>query len=212
MRLTAGLLRRGSRWNRLRKARRVLALMAESRPKSVLLVGLGREGLAEANLVERSVATAAPWAVLCGLHEDPVRAGELAGRPYVRCDGRALPFKRGAFDMVVSNAVIEHVGGFTEQKGFAAEHARVGRSLVITTPNRWFPIESHTRAIFWHWSERWRAEEIATGRSTFTRLLSRDEFRAVLPNRAEIFGTALSPTLMAVARSHENAEPEETVA
>lgn len=201
MRLAAYLFRLSSRWNRLRKVQRIVGYMAEVKPESVLLVGLGAQTSGEANLVERSIANAAPWTVISGLNVKPSLAGDLAGRPYVCCDGRALPFRTAGLDLVVSNAVIEHVGGLAEQRAFAAEHDRVGLNWVITTPNRWFPVESHTRVIVRHWSERWRAREIANGRSTFTRLLDRPEFRAVLPRPAQILGTALSPTLMAIGPS-----------
>ena len=46
----------------------------------------------------------------------------------------------GTFDVVFSNAVIEHVGGEEEQLRFVAEALRVGRRAFITTPNRLFPV------------------------------------------------------------------------
>ena len=56
-----------------------------------------------------------------------------------------------ALDVVFSNAVIEHVGGREEQRRFVAEALRVGRRAFVTTPNRWFPIEVHTRLPLVHW-------------------------------------------------------------
>ena len=70
---------------------------------------------------------------------------------YVQGDALALPFEDGAFDVVFSNAVIEHVGGEDEQRRFVAEALRVGRRAFITTPNRWFPLEVHTRLPLVHW-------------------------------------------------------------
>ena len=70
---------------------------------------------------------------------------------YVQGDALALPFPDGAFDVVFSNAVIEHVGGEEEQRRFVAEALRVGRRAFITTPNRWFPVEVHTRLPLVHW-------------------------------------------------------------
>lgn len=58
-------------------------------------------------------------------------------------DGRYLPFKDAAFDIVFSNSVIEHVGARADQQSFAAEIARVGRCYWVQTPNRYFPIELH---------------------------------------------------------------------
>ena len=58
--------------------------------------------------------------------------------------GQVLPFATAAFDIVFSNAVIEHVGSRTAQAGFVRELCRVGKAFFITTPNRWFPVEHHS--------------------------------------------------------------------
>src|SRR5689334_2916735 len=55
-------------------------------------------------------------------------------------DGRKLPFKDAAFDIVFSNSVIEHVGTRADQQMFASEIARVGRRYWVQTPNQGFPI------------------------------------------------------------------------
>jgi len=69
-------------------------------------------------------------------------------------DGRKLPFKDQAFELVYSNSVIEHLGTWENQQAFAAECKRAGRSYYIQTPNRWFPIEPHYIAFFVHWLPR----------------------------------------------------------
>jgi ubiquinone/menaquinone biosynthesis C-methylase UbiE len=62
----------------------------------------------------------------------------------VNADGRFLPFADKSFDWVFSNAVIEHVGNWEDQRQFAAEIRRVAsRGYFITTPNLYFPIEPH---------------------------------------------------------------------
>lgn len=66
-------------------------------------------------------------------------------------DARHLPFADKTFDVVFSNAVIEHVGSTKEQKQFVDELLRVGRSVFLTTPARGFPIESHTMIPCAHW-------------------------------------------------------------
>jgi hypothetical protein len=60
---------------------------------------------------------------------------------YAVFDGCCLPFADKSFDLVFSNAVIEHIPG--RQKQFADEVTRVGKSWFVTTPNYWYPFESH---------------------------------------------------------------------
>lgn len=71
--------------------------------------------------------------------------------PYVQSDGRKLPFEDHSYDIVFSNAVIEHVGPYPEQLRFLKELARVAPAGFITTPNRWFPVETHTKLPLVHY-------------------------------------------------------------
>src|ERR1039457_6636717 len=88
----------------------------------------------------------------------PQSIGKPAGDDLrVAGDGRLLPFRDGAFDVVFSNSAIEHVGGRASQESFAREAARVGRGYWIQTPNRWFPVEQHLLTPFVHWlPKRWQ--------------------------------------------------------
>jgi SAM-dependent methyltransferase len=74
-----------------------------------------------------------------------------AATSWVAGDGRALPFRDSAFDVVFSNSVIEHVGDDASQQRFAREIQRVGRAFWVQTPNRWFPIEQHLLTPLIHW-------------------------------------------------------------
>jgi hypothetical protein len=79
------------------------------------------------------------------------------GAQWVAGDGRCLPFRDGAFDVVFSNSVIEHVGNAQSQERFAREAMRVGRAIWIQTPNRWFPVEQHLLTPVIHWlPKRWQ--------------------------------------------------------
>ena len=66
-------------------------------------------------------------------------------------DACSLPWPDKSFDIVYSNAVIEHVGDFGDQKKMASEVMRVGRKWFVTTPNRWYPFEFHMRLPFVTW-------------------------------------------------------------
>lgn len=68
----------------------------------------------------------------------------------VTSDGTRLPFADDSFDIACSNAVIEHVGGREKQVAFLRELYRVGKRGYITTPNRLFPVEVHTRIPLLH--------------------------------------------------------------
>lgn len=85
------------------------------------------------------------------LNLDPPR-GKLPGNlKYVVGDARDMPFSTDSFDLCYSNSVIEHVGDWDDQKAFADEVRRVGRSYYVQTPNFSFPIEPHFIAPFIHW-------------------------------------------------------------
>jgi ubiquinone/menaquinone biosynthesis C-methylase UbiE len=62
---------------------------------------------------------------------------------YAVFDGCRLPFPDKSFDLAFSNAVIEHILGDGQQERFAKEIMRVGKSWFVTTPNFWYPFESH---------------------------------------------------------------------
>jgi ubiquinone/menaquinone biosynthesis C-methylase UbiE len=87
-----------------------------------------------------------------GLDDASFLEAQFPGITYRRADGRKLPFHSGTFDVVHSSAVLEHVGGFDEQREFVNELVRVARRVVfLTTPNRWYPIEFHSLLPFLHW-------------------------------------------------------------
>ncbi len=70
---------------------------------------------------------------------------EYPGLKYLRIQPeQPLPFVANEFDIVFSNAVVEHVGSRQAQARFLQEVCRVGKSCFVTTPNRWFPVEHHT--------------------------------------------------------------------
>jgi hypothetical protein len=64
---------------------------------------------------------------------------------------KVLPFSDQQFDIVFSNAVIEHTGNHYQQQFFIREALRVSHRFFLTTPNRWFPVEMHTGLPFLHY-------------------------------------------------------------
>ena len=77
---------------------------------------------------------------------------------WVRADGRNLPFRDGAFDVVYCNSVLEHLPDEASREAMAREIERVGRGYSVQTPNRWFPIEAHTLTPAFHFlPKRWQA-------------------------------------------------------
>jgi hypothetical protein len=175
-----------SKRNRARKAAWVARFMAEHDVRTAIFVGCSPGTNSNEGIVERAVAQRADVLAACDV------LTSIVPWPFVLGDGRAMPFSTGGADMVLANAVIEHVGSLEDQRRFVAEQTRVGRTWVITTPNRWFPIESHTSVLFRHWSTSWRS-----GRGEFTRLLSRREFSDLLPPGARIHGRPWSATFTA---------------
>ena len=147
----------------LRSRRRKLALLlGELRPHAgttVLDVGVdevsggeagGESGCRTHNFLEQHY----PWPeriTALGEHDGRRFRARFPDIEYLQGDGCALPFPDGSFDIVHSNAVIEHVGGRDMQEAFVREALRVGRRVFLTTPNRFFPVEVHTRLPLVHW-------------------------------------------------------------
>lgn len=59
------------------------------------------------------------------------------------------------FDLVFSNSVIEHVGGFEAQKKMASEMLRTGKNFFLQTPNRYFFMEPHFIMPYFQFYPRW---------------------------------------------------------
>jgi SAM-dependent methyltransferase len=193
----------------LRSRKRKLGLLLdELRPTSATtLLDVGADALAfgegagcgTLNFLEEMY----PWPeriTALGLHD-----GEGFGRRYptvryVQGDACALPFEDGEFDIVFSNAVIEHVGGRDRQRALVAEALRVGRSVFVTTPNRWFPIEVHTRLPLVHWLPDLLSHAVyrTLGKdfATDNHLLTRSQLASLFPGHVRIVNLGL--TLVAI--------------
>ena len=55
-------------------------------------------------------------------------------------------------DLVISNATIEHVGKFENQIKMMKNIIKLtSKNFVISTPNRYHPVEFHSKLLFLHW-------------------------------------------------------------
>jgi len=101
-----------------------------------------------------------------------------------------LPFKDDQFDIGFCSATIEHVGSLDNQKNFLKETIRVCKRFFLATPNRFYPVEFHTRAIFIHWLPKpiFRRMIKKMGLEFYSReenlnLISRKELLALVPEK-----------------------------
>jgi hypothetical protein len=108
----------------------------------------------------------------CGMDDASHLETKYPGVKFVRANGLALPFGNCSFDLVHSSAVLEHVGSASNQMRFVQECARVAaRGFLLTTPNRWFPVDYHTLLPLLHWlpKERHRSLLRAMGYDFFAK-------------------------------------------
>ena len=135
-----------------------------------------------------------------GLHDGASFRHRYPEVAYVQGDACALPFVDQSFDVVFSNAVIEHVGDIERQRLFVAEALRVGRRVFLTTPNRWFPVELHTRLPLVHWLPKeaaGRAYDLTRrGWARENHLLGAGDLRGLFPGPVRIVNLGL--TLVAI--------------
>jgi len=113
-------------------------------------------------------------------------------------DARCIQLDDQCFDIVFSNSVIEHVGGYPDQLQMAKEICRVGKRYFVQTPNRYFPIEPHFLFPFFQflpvnirmkllqnfnlgWFPRTPDEQKARAIIEDIHLLNRDQFVALFP-------------------------------
>lgn len=157
----------------------------------------------------------------CGVHITLVnpQAFEVADPMFTSLEGDAchLPqWADGAFDLVHSNSVVEHVGDWPRMEAFAREARRLAPRYYVQTPYFWFPIEPHFSAPFFHWrSEQSRARALMKKRHGFAerapdvgaamrdvqhaRLLDKTQFRFLFPDARHLDETFLGLTKSLIA-------------
>ncbi|MEP6942880.1 MAG: methyltransferase domain-containing protein [Betaproteobacteria bacterium] len=196
------LAARVAHWQRRRMYERFVECCAVTKDDSILDVGVTSDrSYASSNYLEawhpsKERITAA------GIDDASFLEAQYPGVRFVHANGLKLPFRDEAFDVVHSSAVLEHVGGASNQAAYIGECIRVARMAVfITTPNRWFPVEFHTSLPFLHWlpkqSYRRALRQLGLGFFAEERnlnLLSRRELERLAPQ-----GSGLDFRVSAVA-------------
>ena len=70
----------------------------------------------------------------------------------IKKNAKKIPSNFRKFDIVHSNATIEHVGNLRNQTIFLKKlYSITKKTLIVTTPNRFHPIEFHTKILMLHW-------------------------------------------------------------
>jgi SAM-dependent methyltransferase len=190
------LAARASLWNRKRKLRLFLETMRPGPETRIVDVGVGDTGFGTEPGVAAShnfFEALYPWPERITAVSDvplPRFAREFPEVEPVTASGTALPFEDDAFDIAFSNAVLEHVGGREEQRRFVAELCRVAPRVFVSTPNRWFPLETHTLVPLVHWlPQRARDRVFASlrrDRWEGVELLSKRELLGLFPEGVEL--------------------------
>lgn len=137
--------------SRILKARKILALLGDdtfARARRILEIGCG-SGVIAATLAKMGASGMEVFAV-------DVNDNRLTDEGYVfqQVEGTALPFDVGMFDIVITNHVIEHVGGPADQLHHLQEIARVLAPhgvAYLAVPNKWRLVEPHFRLPLLSW-------------------------------------------------------------
>lgn len=146
---------RVSGYNRKRKWSLFERLVRPSPELTVLDVGFNDEEHSDTdNYIEKHY----PWRdriTALGIDAPVLFSERYPEIKAVQYDGTAFPFADGEFDVCWSNAVLEHVGRHANRREaqvyFLREINRVSRTAFVTTPNKRFPVEVHTRTPLLHW-------------------------------------------------------------
>lgn len=147
-RLPHAVLDLPSRRHKGLKIERLLNLAALPQPIEMLEVGTGSGGIAHYFATHETLR--------CKVTAVDVTDQRLVneGFDFRLVQDTTLPFADASFDVVITNHVIEHVGGEAAQRHHLAEVRRVMRPHgvgYLAVPNRWMLVEPHYRLAFLSW-------------------------------------------------------------
>jgi len=138
--------------NRIVKAQKIEKIIQLNRPfqkgDSILEIGTGSGGIASyfTRKSEMSFDVVAIDVVDSRTVQDDYQ--------FLLVDGTKIPFNDKAFDVIITNHVIEHVGEYAHQLEHLGEIKRLLKKngiAYLAVPNRWMLIEPHYRLIFLSW-------------------------------------------------------------
>jgi SAM-dependent methyltransferase len=139
------------RESRRGKAAKIAALVEQRRPLAgARLLEIGTGGGIITSLLAEEVGSAGR---VFSVDVDDLRT-VADGYEFCLVGGAELPFDDDAFDVVVSNHTIEHVGGPDTQLVHLQEIARVLRSTgvgYLASPSRWALLEPHFKVPLLSW-------------------------------------------------------------
>jgi hypothetical protein len=166
---------------------RFMAIAKPTAATTVLDVGVTSYQREDTNSFEKMYPYPAQITAL-GLDDCSFLEKDFPGLKFIQGSALEMPFENGQFDLATSWATIEHVGNADNQRRFIQETMRVSKRCLITTPNRWYPIEFHSVLPFVHWlpPEQFRAvlrtlkmDSLATEEAL--NLMDEKQFMSMLP-------------------------------
>lgn len=126
-----------NKWRRRRFS--IFINLINGLPKPIKILDIGgtenfwlQMGFSDANSAEITI-----------LNSEPVEITQN-NINFIRGDARNLgSLRTQKYDVIFSNSVIEHVGGFTEQQMMADEILKFNTKYYVQTPSYYFPMEPH---------------------------------------------------------------------
>jgi hypothetical protein len=135
-----GIARRLSQAARMKVHSLFMDKMRPLKEERILDIGTSDVTEKESNMLEQLY----PWKeqLTCvSLTDGTAILKSYPGVRHIKIEaGQPLPFEDEEFDIVYSNAVLEHAGARQSQKKFIEEMWRVGKRRFLCVPNRLFPV------------------------------------------------------------------------
>lgn len=176
-----------SRFSRIYPLQPATALWRAIEVAQVLRLGLGSGrgldlGCGDGALMDLVLSFLSERPAMVGLDPEPAEIGVAASRGVYQATvvgtGSALPFESGAFDLVFSNSVLEHLADLDATIAECARVLRPGGRLVATVPQPAF--RTMLRGALLPWADREAALARVDARLGHVNYLDAKEWQALL--------------------------------